>query len=414
MLRYFVFSETPSPSPHEPEPAQEPEAELRTAVPGPESRALRAREDAHLAPGLQGYALMAGIVVDEGRGSAVTDVDGNTLPRLHRRHQRQRARPLPPDVRGGGAGAGRGGVGRLVHLARARRARRAAGRRAAGAGRAPAAALLGRRRGGRERAPPGQVPHRQVRVRQLLGRLPRQDHGRAVADGLDVQGQARPDGAGRAPGPLRRLLPLPGRPPATRAAASPAPSSRASRSRPRPRARSRRSSSSRCRARPATSSRRRSSCPRCASLADELGALLIADEMITGLGRTGTCWGIDHTGVRPDIVTIGKAFGGGFPLSGLLTTDEIAAGQAVGQPLGLVVELRRQPARRGGRRRRAADHRRGEAGRERARRRRGAQARARGVRRSLPVRRLRRRARACSCAWSWSTTRRPRSRCRAG
>ena len=34
-------------------------------------------EDAHAAPGLQGYALMAGIVVEEGRGSAVTDVDGN-------------------------------------------------------------------------------------------------------------------------------------------------------------------------------------------------------------------------------------------------------------------------------------------------------------------------------------------------
>jgi len=52
-------------------------AEIRTAVPGPESRALRAREDAHVAPGLQGYAVMAGIVVAEGRGSAVTDVDGN-------------------------------------------------------------------------------------------------------------------------------------------------------------------------------------------------------------------------------------------------------------------------------------------------------------------------------------------------
>src|SRR5438552_14005617 len=54
-------------------------ASIVTPVPGPESRALRAREDAHAAPGLQGYALMAGIVVEEGRGSAVTDVDGNTF-----------------------------------------------------------------------------------------------------------------------------------------------------------------------------------------------------------------------------------------------------------------------------------------------------------------------------------------------
>ena len=54
-------------------------AVLKTAVPGPKSRELRAREDEHLAPGLQGFALMAGIVVDHARGSAVTDVDGNTF-----------------------------------------------------------------------------------------------------------------------------------------------------------------------------------------------------------------------------------------------------------------------------------------------------------------------------------------------
>src|SRR5262249_30897749 len=60
------------------------------------------------------------------------------------------------------------------------------------------------------------------------------------------------------------------------------------------------------------------------SIASEAGALLIADEMITGLGRTGTWWGVEHSGVVPDIVTIGKAVGGGFPLSALATTDEIA------------------------------------------------------------------------------------------
>jgi 4-aminobutyrate aminotransferase-like enzyme len=74
--------------------------------------------------------------------------------------------------------------------------------------------------------------------------------------------------------------------------------------------------------------------PAVRSLADDLGALLIADEMITGLGRTGRRWGVDHTGVRPDVVTIGKAFGGGFPLSGLLTTDEIAKARPWGDPSG--------------------------------------------------------------------------------
>src|SRR5580693_1629821 len=54
-------------------------AHLETIVPGPRSAALRTREDAYIAPGLQGYAVMAGIVVDHALGSAVTDVDGNTF-----------------------------------------------------------------------------------------------------------------------------------------------------------------------------------------------------------------------------------------------------------------------------------------------------------------------------------------------
>jgi 4-aminobutyrate aminotransferase-like enzyme len=74
--------------------------------------------------------------------------------------------------------------------------------------------------------------------------------------------------------------------------------------------------------------------PAVRSVADEFGALLIADEMITGFGRTGRYWGVDHSGVRPDIVTIGKAFGGGFPLSGLVTTDAIASAKPWSNPSG--------------------------------------------------------------------------------
>src|SRR3954453_15990635 len=50
---------------------------LTTEIPGPQSRAIRQREEKHLAPGLQRFALMAGIVVEKGEGSTVTDVDGN-------------------------------------------------------------------------------------------------------------------------------------------------------------------------------------------------------------------------------------------------------------------------------------------------------------------------------------------------
>src|SRR5580658_1539074 len=52
---------------------------LETAIPGPKSRALRAREDEHIAPGLQGYAVSTGIALESAVGSAVTDVDGNIL-----------------------------------------------------------------------------------------------------------------------------------------------------------------------------------------------------------------------------------------------------------------------------------------------------------------------------------------------
>ncbi len=70
------------------------------------------------------------------------------------------------------------------------------------------------------------------------------------------------------------------------------------------------------------------------SIADELGALLIADEMITGFGRTGKDWGVHHSGVEPDIVTIGKQFGGGMPISGLITRDEIAQSRPWSEPSG--------------------------------------------------------------------------------
>ena len=65
--------------------------------------------------------------------------------------------------------------------------------------------------------------------------------------------------------------------------------------------------------------------PAIQSIARENGALLIADEMITGFGRTGKMWGVDHDGVVPDILTVGKGVGGGFPLSGILSTDALTS-----------------------------------------------------------------------------------------
>lgn len=61
-------------------------------------------------------------------------------------------------------------------------------------------------------------------------------------------------------------------------------------------------------------------------------ALLIADEMITGFGRTGMMFGSNHTGIVPDIMTIGKGMGNGFPISGIISTDEITARRPFSKP----------------------------------------------------------------------------------
>lgn len=53
-------------------------------------------------------------------------------------------------------------------------------------------------------------------------------------------------------------------------------------------------------------------------LCDKSGALLIADEIQTGVGRTGKFLAFDHEGVRPDLVALAKALGGGFPIGAML------------------------------------------------------------------------------------------------
>lgn len=54
------------------------------------------------------------------------------------------------------------------------------------------------------------------------------------------------------------------------------------------------------------------------------GALFIADEIQTGMGRTGRLWGVDHDGVTPDIMCMGKSLGGGvMPLAAFVATPEV-------------------------------------------------------------------------------------------
>jgi acetylornithine/N-succinyldiaminopimelate aminotransferase len=65
-------------------------------------------------------------------------------------------------------------------------------------------------------------------------------------------------------------------------------------------------------------------------LCDETGALLIFDEVQSGVGRTGALFAYMESGVTPDILTSAKALGNGYPIGAMLTTNEIAEHLGVG------------------------------------------------------------------------------------
>ena len=65
-------------------------------------------------------------------------------------------------------------------------------------------------------------------------------------------------------------------------------------------------------------------------LCDRHNALLIFDEVQTGVGRTGELYAYMHYGVTPDLLTTAKALGGGFPVGALLATEECASVMTVG------------------------------------------------------------------------------------
>jgi 4-aminobutyrate aminotransferase-like enzyme len=87
-------------------------------------------------------------------------------------------------------------------------------------------------------------------------------------------------------------------------------------------------------------------------LCDESGALLIADEIYTGFGRTGKWFACEHSGVAPDLICLGKALTGGFPLSACVGRADLmdaawpaSTGEAIhtstflGHPVGCAMAL---------------------------------------------------------------------------
>ena len=62
----------------------------------------------------------------------------------------------------------------------------------------------------------------------------------------------------------------------------------------------------------------------CREISRERGALLILDEVQTGIGRTGRLFAYEHFGVSPDVMTLAKGLGGGVPIGACLATDDVA------------------------------------------------------------------------------------------
>ncbi len=87
------------------------------------------------------------------------------------------------------------------------------------------------------------------------------------------------------------------------------------------------------------------------SLCDRYGALLIADEMITGFGRTGAWFAVQHEKVEPDIICVGKALAGGLPVAACIGKtnvmdawraegpESLHAGTFLGNPVGAAAAL---------------------------------------------------------------------------
>src|SRR5882757_6487930 len=305
-----------------PQPANQ-NRNLVTAIPGPNSLALRAREEAHLAPGAQGYALMAGVVVDHAEGTQITDVDGNQLldfiggiavGALGHSH--------PTWVEAIQKQVGRAAVGSLTSSARVDLLERFARHAPAngvhrlqmysgGAEAVESALRLAKSHtgkyefvscwGGFHGKTMGALSLMGSTFKDKLGPMVPGSHQVPYADCYRCPiGQSYPSCGIACADVARKYVKVATAGEVAGIIVEPMQGTAGNIVPP------------------------KEFLPAMKSIAEEVGALFIADEMITGLGRTGAWWGVHHTGVVPDIVTIGKAVGGGFPLSALATPDAIA------------------------------------------------------------------------------------------
>lgn len=308
-------------------------AQIKTEIPGPKSRALREREEKHVAPGLQRFALMAGIVVERGLGSTVTDVDGNVFIDIiggigvnglgHSHPKYVKALQLQVEKISVGSFTNEPRVELFERIAEHRPAPKVHRTQlySGGAEAVESALRLAKCHTGKYEFMSfwGGFHGKTMGVLSLMGSNFKEKLGPMVPGshiapyaycyrcplgskypscGVACAELARKQIKANTAGSLAAIIvePMQG------SAGNIIPP--------------------------------KEFLPAVQSIAKEMGALLIADEMITGFGRTGKYWGVQHSGVEPDIVTIGKQFGGGVPVSGLITTDEISQAQPWAKPSG--------------------------------------------------------------------------------
>jgi 4-aminobutyrate aminotransferase/(S)-3-amino-2-methylpropionate transaminase len=307
--------------------------ELKTGVPGPKSNAYRAREDKLLAPGLQGFALMAGITVEKAQGSTVTDVDGNTfidiiggigVNGLGHSHPKW-IKAIQKQVESAS-------VGSFTSVARVELLEKIAENPPA-----PGVNRMQLYSGGSEAVESAlrlaKCHTKKYEFVSFWGGF----HGKTMGT-LSLMGSEFKDSLGPmvsgshiVPYASCYRCPLNLKPTDCGMACVELATKQAKMS---------------CAGKVAAVIVEPMQgtagniippdefLPAVKVMAEKLGALLIVDEMITGFGRTGKMWGSHHSGVKADIVTLGKQFGGGYPVAALLSTDEIVSAKPWGNPSG--------------------------------------------------------------------------------
>ena len=307
--------------------------ELKTEIPGPKSREFRAREDQFLAPGLQGFALLAGITVARAQGSTVTDVDGNTLI----------------DIIGGIGVNGLGhshpkwvsaiqkqvehaSVGSFTSVPRVELLEKIAENPPA-----PGVTRMQLYSGGAEAVESAlrlaKCHTGKYEFVSFWGGFHGKTMGALSLMGSEFKDSIGPMVSGSHLVPYANCYrcPLKLEPKTCGMACVELATKQAKMS---------------CAGKVAAVIVEpmqgtagniippNDFLPAVKEMAKQLGALLIVDEMITGFGRTGKMWGSHHSNVAADIVTLGKQFGGGYPVAALLSTSEIVSAKPWGNPSG--------------------------------------------------------------------------------